>query len=181
MIQKKLTVALLAIVAITHIASPIYAVELHSCLAPKGHIKASYADGVHGIVGRSGEYRGRDTVYQISDNALQCFCDPQGNGIQTNWINAKNMTSQQVKDYRVQGWEHVENGANWGLSNDPFVALNTNYSCIGGTGGGITGTGTGGAKYMFAPTGNVRMIVSLSLLGAFLIANGYVVKRKSAI
>ncbi len=78
-----------------------------SCLVPNGTAVVHYDTGIHGIVGRQEIFEGSDTVYKYENGSLQCYCDPRGVGIQTNWINAKNFNQQQI-DTNNQDWMQTQ-------------------------------------------------------------------------
>lgn len=105
-----------------------------SCLNPQGTLKVSYSEGTHGIAGSTSIYTGSDTVYRLSDETLiQCFCADDGNGIQTDWWKASTLSENEVQVLKNQGWVYVPNGALWGLTADPYLTKNSDYSC--GSGG----------------------------------------------
>lgn len=102
-----------------------------SCVSPVGTLVVSYDSGIHGIAGQSGEFSGRDSVYQTSDVAyLQCFCPNSGSGIQTNWWKITGMSQDEINTYQKLGWIFVTTGKVWGLTDDPYMAQNQNYSCL---------------------------------------------------
>jgi hypothetical protein len=149
-----------------------------SCLVPNGTAVVHYDTGIHGIVGRQEIFEGSDTVYKYENGSLQCYCDPRGVGIQTNWVNAKNFSQQQIDTYVNDGYKYVASGAAWGLENAPYVAKNSSYSCRGIGGGGGTGGGsssnnsgsqstggTGGGADLLAATGNWGTIAYLLVTG----------------
>jgi hypothetical protein len=104
-----------------------------SCVNPQGEIKVSYSDGTHGIVGSSAVYTGKDTVYTLSDDTVtQCFCSTDGVGIQTDWWNASSLNDEEINILKSQGWYYIPAGNLWGLASAPYVAKNTNYSCLSG-------------------------------------------------
>ena len=152
----------------------------YSCLAPQGTQIVSYDEGVHGIIGSTSIHKGSDVVYKINDNYLQCFCDDQGQGIQTNWVNARTLTSEAIGNYRRDGWMYAENGSIWGLTNDPYLAKNATYICrgLGGAADGESklGYGTGGGE-LLAATGSWRSISYLLLMGATFISGSYLLSR----
>lgn len=171
------------------LASPVVAQTIPSypsCLNPQGTVKVSYSEGTHGIVGRSGEYKGSDTVYTLNDNQVaQCFCANDGKGIQTNWLKADGMSEAEIQVLKNQGWVYIPNGALWGLSNTPYVAYNTDYSCKGDS------TGVGGASdssgnilgrafdsiQELAGTGNIATIYALLTAGIASLLVGVIIKR----
>jgi hypothetical protein len=104
-----------------------------TCANPQGVVVASYPDGTtHGIVGDSTQYTGKDIVYELNANSLQqCFCSIDGQGIQTNWWKISSLDPEQIQTLRNAGWIYVPNGALWGLQETPYLAQNSNYSCLG--------------------------------------------------
>lgn len=122
-----------------------------TCSNPQGTIKISYPDGTHGIVGDSNQYTGKDTVYQLDNgNLSQCFCSASGQGIQTNWWKISSLDSEQIQILKNDGWFYIPNGALWGLEEIPYMAINSNYSCLpektnenGGGSGGSDGRSDG--------------------------------------
>ncbi len=174
-------------------AVPAFAVNVPNfpqCAAPQGAIIANYPSGIHGIVGSTDSYSGSDTVYQVSqDQVMQCFCAENGQGIQTNWWKASSLDQEQVSTLVSQGWYYIPNGDLWGLTVDPYLAINSSFSCLpssstpsstttttttsttsSNTGGEVHGTGTGGAVLGLAATGN-----TLTLLTVFVFALAFVV------
>ena len=148
-----------------------------SCAAPQGEVKVSYSEGTHGIVGSGQTYTGSDTVYRLSDSALtQCFCDKNGNGIQTNWWKVDLLSESELDILRNDGWYYIPNGSIWGLTPSPYVAKNYTYTCLPGSNGSVsnsnsinhelsTGTGGGDGDILgLAATGNMlSLILSLGL------------------
>jgi hypothetical protein len=123
------------------VANSTFAVNIPDfplCPNPGGTVIASYDEGTHGIVGDYNTHTGSDKVYKTTDTTyVQCFCPTAGNdGIQTKWWNASSLTEDEIKGLQNSGWIFVGNGAEWGLINDPFIAMNSSFSCNGGTGGG---------------------------------------------
>ncbi len=121
-----------------------------SCQNPIGTIQANYDQGNHAIVGIQGLQSGSDTVYSNGDNNFtQCYCPlPLTNGIQTNWLAAGNISKEDQNVLITQGWILIPNGADWGLSAQPYLAKNTDFSCGGGgstSGSGGTSSGSGGS------------------------------------
>jgi len=120
-----------------------------SCVSPQGEVVASYDSGVHGIVGRSEEFRGKDVVYHLDDATLaQCFCDQSGSGIQTNWWVADKLSSEEIVALNAQGWIYVPSGKPWGLEDKPYLAKNIDYSCLpaGNGGGSSSNSGSSGGR-----------------------------------
>ncbi|MBI2034361.1 MAG: hypothetical protein HYT11_01375 [Candidatus Levybacteria bacterium] len=116
-----------------------------SCVNPSGTQIANYDSGLHGIAGTTSEYRGRDSVYQVTSETLtQCFCPESGDtGIQTNWLKVASISEEDLQDLKNQGWSYIPNGSLWGLDQVGYVAKNQEYACrAGGTGGGVLGAST---------------------------------------
>lgn len=126
-------------------APSVFALEVPqfpSCVAPQGTLKVSYEAGIHGIPGSEASYSGQDSVYLLgAGNALQCFCPPSGNGIQTNWLKLSEVSVEEVESYKKQGWVYVPDGSAWGLDAAPYLAQNVSYSCLSGGNGGNGGNG----------------------------------------
>lgn len=202
--MKKLFTFLFLVTAFIAAAKPGFATEtsLPSCVAPTGNVIADYNDGTHGIVG-NGSKEGRDTVYAYGNgNVLQCLCATDGNGTQTIWLNASNLTNDQIKIYQNQGWIYVPDGTAWGLTEGSYLAQNTSYLCGGAsstvqssggdgrTDGRTDGRSDGrsdGASVVQAATGNNSLaatgdsIVVLSVLtfGILLLAVGFAMRLKN--
>lgn len=164
--NKLVTLVLTALFSLTITVQPVLAVNVPnfpSCAAPSGQVIASYPDGVHGIVGSANTYTGNDTVYQLSDSTLiQCFCGPDGQGVQTNWWKASSLTEEEIEILKSQGWYYIPDGSLWGLANDPYVAQNISYNCQPGKPGSNDnpnrsggGSGIGGGDILAASTGDV--------------------------
>lgn len=151
-----------------------------ACETPQGSVKANYSDGTHGIVGSNDTHTGSDTVYTLSGNAkvLQCFCDKDGNGTQTDWLKVTNPDDQDF--LRRSGWNYVPNGALWGLDSDPYMTRNSSYTC-GSRGGKILGLGTEnnfGQVLGLADTGTLPEN-ALALSALFFFTLGVVLMKKS--
>jgi hypothetical protein len=127
-----------------------------SCHNPVGDIKADYPKGEHAIVGVIGLKNGSDKVFAVgNDNYTQCYCPTNGSiGIKTNWLAAGNIAKEDQNVLITQGWIYIPNGADWGLSNQPYLAKNIEFTCSeggndssgggGGTSGGGSSSGQGG-------------------------------------
>lgn len=130
--MKKLF-SFLSILYIILAATPVtsaHAQNSVSCLNPSGTISADYPTGTHGIIGNTTSYTGHDTVYTLSDgNTMQCLCIDNGQGVQTNWQNASQLSEDQIKVLESQGWIYVPSGASWGLDDIPYLAQNIDYNC----------------------------------------------------
>lgn len=94
-------------------------------------IQASYADGLHWIVGNPVLQEGSDKVYNLGANKYaQCYCPVTGtNGIQTNWIPAGSFTQTQIDSYVANGYILVANGADFGLDSQKYLAKNSAFTC----------------------------------------------------
>lgn len=182
-------------------ANAAYAVDIPSfpsCANPQGTQIASYGSGVHGIVGSAEIHTGADSVYQIdSETLIQCFCPENGEGIQTNWLKAISLSVDEIEQLKKMGWVFIPTGADWGLSNDPFVAMNSSFSCkpsggggggggAGGGGGGQGGAGGGavlgavsalGQVLGLASTGNNYLYFSLPVLGSLFLTLGLLLRK----
>ena len=176
-------------------ASPgsVYAVDAPSfpaCLNPSGSVIAQYDNGVHGIVGDSVEHKGSDKVYRLNDDTLlQCFCEENGNGIQTNWWRVSALSQNDIDTLVKQGWNFVPSGFIWGLTSDPYVAKNSSYDCKGestnGVGGGnvlssSTSSSSAGSVLSLAATGDNEKIYGLLSLGVALTSLGLLMRKRKA-
>ncbi len=180
----KLTTFFVFAILFFSMSTPVFAVTVPTfplCTNPQGEIQSPTVDGIHGIVGSTDTYVGKDTVYKLSNDTLtQCFCSESGTGIQTDWWNASSLTEDEINVLKSLGWHYVPAGNLWGLDSVPYVAKNTSYSCLpttppsdhgdgksdgksdgrGGVGGGgqILGISTGDVLGL-ATTGNMPIIV----------------------
>jgi hypothetical protein len=115
------------------VPSTVFAVNspnFPSCSNPNGTLLVNYPEGTHGIVGSTATYQGSDKVFsQENDNALQCFCSDNGEGVQTNWWKVSSLSEEQIQTLRNLGWYFVPNGSIWGLSSGMYMAKNESYSC----------------------------------------------------
>lgn len=199
---KKIISVLGILAAILCINGSVFAMpaapEFPSCLTPSGEMKANYESGIHGIVGDSNKYEGRDTVYLTSDyNAYQCFCPPSGNGIQTNWWMIGDMKQHDIDTYTKQGWIYAPTGSVWGLKNKAYLAKNVSFSCLGNkptetstsTPGGSSNSGSGssgssssgsssnGGGSSLASTGSLVSIYQTAMIGALFALGGAMIRR----
>lgn len=143
------------------------------CINAEGTLKVQYDNGTHGIVGRTENYNGSDAVYLTSgNNAMQCFCPENGQGVQTNWWKVSSLSDEEIQIKKNEGWLYVQNGAAWGLDDASYLAKNSDYSCKGtltsssNTGGSSSGpssvlTASTNAITQLASTGNLTIIISL--------------------
>ena len=194
--NKLLTFSFLA-ASIVAVTKPAFASDFTSCVVPTGDVIASYADGTHGIVG-VGSRIGKDVVYSAEGGAMQCFCGSDGAGLQTNWMKIVDLTSDQVKVYQSQGWIYVPSGQAWGLSDEPYLAQNINFSCPGSstsggdgktdgrTDGRTDGKSDGRGSIVqaahgtsLASTGNMLFIVEIFSVGVILTATGLFLRLRT--
>lgn len=116
---------------------PVHAVtdpEFPSCTSITGTLIVSYPDGTHGIAGSTDTYTGSDSVYNVGEGLVtQCFCSVDGKGIQTDWWNASSLSQEQTAVLKSQGWFYIPDGNLWGLESGPYLAKNTQYSCLPGS------------------------------------------------
>jgi hypothetical protein len=76
--------------------------------------RAHYDTGLHQIAG-GGLLEGKDDVYGLGNSYyFQCFCSPEGDGIQTNWTPVK---------------EGQEWGPNWNLDETYYNYENRDFNC----------------------------------------------------
>lgn len=129
----------IALGIILHFPNNAFAVstpDFPACANPQGTQIDNYSSGSHGIVGESEEKSGSDAVYSLSDRALiQCFCATNGDGIQTNWFKADDLSENDIKILKNEGWIYIPDGSAWGLENVAYLAKNSSYSCGGEVGG----------------------------------------------
>lgn len=151
-----------------------------SCVNPQGALKVSYDSGKHGIVGMDGERTGSDKVYQLSDykQLLQCLCPENGNGIQTNWWEASQLSAGDIEVLKKEGWLYVGNGANWGLSSVPYVAKNFDYNCKPSV--SVTPAPASSAQQVLslASTGNTAFLYTLIIAGFVSIVTGLILRYR---
>lgn len=167
---------------------------LTTCLAPNGTLKTSYDTGTHGVPGDTNTYSGSDKVYTVSDNyTMQCFCAENGNGVQTDWVKTSVLSEDEIKVYTNSGWIYIPSGAPWGLSDTPYIAKNSSFSCksSGGSssgtssssndarvGGASASNNNGGSVLGLANTGNTAFIVSLLTAGFASLTVSLFLKKK---
>lgn len=155
------------------------------CVNPQGTVIASYSSGTHGIPGDYTTHEGTDAVYAVNENqALQCFCATDGNGIQTNWWKTDSLTEEEKSQLLAAGWNYIPDGRAWGLDASSYLAKNYQYDCLfGGRGGGeVLGAstlGTGGGEILgFAGTGNKIQIYLSIAVGILLISLGLMLRKQ---
>ncbi len=131
-------------IALAHNGYAVTISTFPSCLNPQGEVKV-VNEGTHGIPGDPNAYTGHDVVYYLTeDTVLQCLCPENGKGIQTNWWRVPHLAQQEIDSLVQQGWIYIPNGTAWGLEDDPYLAQNIPFSCIGGKGGGGNGGSSSG-------------------------------------
>jgi hypothetical protein len=138
------------------------------------------------------------------DNFTQCYCPTNGQiGIKTNWLAAGSISKEDQNVLITQGWVYILDGAGWGLSNQPYLAKNTEFSCNGGGGGGTEGGGGGGTNGSSNGSGGTNgaggggdvlgistlagtnspyskyQILATILISSFFIAYGYKIQKNS--
>ncbi len=172
-----------------------------SCINPQGTVSTSYDSGVHGVVGNSSTFTGKDSVYTLSGGTLmQCLCADSGEGIQTNWWKVSSLLEDEVSVLISQGWTLIPDGSAWGLEAAPYLAQNSSYACgstnPGGPGDGLSdgrsSAAVGGASagsvlgastqavLGLASTGNMVFIVSVFLIGIALVLTGFALSFKKS-
>jgi hypothetical protein len=140
--MKTLKAILYSTIILFGAATPAFAVDaptFPNCPNPGGVQIASYTDGTHGIPGRSEVYTGNDTVFRLDEKRVaQCYCPPDGTGIQTNWFKVSDLTSDQKTELIQRGWVYIPDGTVWGLDAGDWMAQNSPLTCtehaIGGSG-----------------------------------------------
>jgi len=194
--SKKLFVIVLSIILMlsAYVPSAFAATEpsFPTCVNPQGEVKASYDSGSHGVVGDPNTYSGKDTVYSVNGgNQTQCLCPVNGNGIQTNWMKASNLSENEISVFVNQGWILVADGSAWGLDQGLYLAKNISYSCSSNQGGSSSNNSSSNSSesknagasatnsiFSLANTGNIIFIISVFTLGFFLLIAGFAASQK---
>lgn len=199
--KKLFLIVLISLVVLTSrtVTGQALAVETDTssstCLNPLGTMKADYASGNHGIVGDTSVHTGHDTVYSLgAGNAMQCFCKDDGQGIQTDWKKAGELSGDQIKVLESQGWTYIPDGSAWGLDQGPYLAKNTSYNCKpsnnGGGGGSSSSSSSSsssnsdskvlGASAVLglANTGNIVFIYAVFIVWVFSSVLGLYLRKK---
>jgi len=169
-------------VVITPAVSAATTPTFPACSNPQGTIKARHDSGTHGIVGNTNEFKGSDTVYQLSpETVTQCFCPENGEGIQTNWWKAATLTQDEIAFYTTSGWIYVPNGSLWGLDNTPYIAQNSSYSCKNNTSGQVQGASSSVTDRVLglAKSGNLRIMYGFLGLGLITLLSGLLLANYS--
>jgi len=131
---KALAVSSIAAALSLSVALPAFATEtpnFGSCLNPQwAQTQSNYnSNGGNGVVG-VGSFSGTDNIYSSNGNVLQCLCTDGGQGYQTNWLNASNLSQSDIDYLRAQGWIYIPDGSKgWGLDKAPYLAKNSTYAC----------------------------------------------------
>ncbi len=118
-----------------------------SCLNPQTSPVISNQAGTHGVVGSSQTYTGMDSVYPqqgktdllSSSLVVQCLCPDNGSGIQTNWWDVSQLSSDDINALESEGWIYIPDGSAWGLNPVPYLAQNIDFSCMSSSQGGVLG------------------------------------------
>lgn len=145
--------------------------DFGSCLNPQ--VKATQVNkgDRFGIVGTTKLYSGVDSIYPLSNgNVMQCLCQKNGKGVQTNWLRIGNMTKKEIDKNKNSGWTYIITGSTWGLNDEPYLAKNVDYSCKGNKQTMVKG---------LASTGNEIALYGLVLAGVFALVAGLFLKRLS--
>ena len=140
-------VAALMVVSASFIATPAQAGEydndmyrglMQKCGDIHGTLVAKYPSGWHWIVSFSPNQWGADKVKNVGyDNYIQCFCPRKlegfeplfRHGVQTNWLKASNVSNETQQKLLSQDWLWVNNGADFGLAPEPYLAKNIKWDC----------------------------------------------------
>ncbi|MBI4067573.1 hypothetical protein HY407_04265 [Candidatus Gottesmanbacteria bacterium] len=195
MMIKHLIIALfIGIIISNRFISPVYAIDppiFPSCANPPGDVRVSNSSGNHGILGL-GSLSGSDTVYNLEDgNILQCFCAENGSGIQTNFWKISSLSQEEIDQLKSLGWTFIPSGSIWGLSNEPYMAINSNYSCRGttttttttttnpGSTGSVLGTSAAAGDVLgLAATGDSILLYGFAILGFSSLSLGLYLKKQ---
>ena len=111
------------------------------CPDVQGDIVAKYKEGWHWIIGNNALQWGADKVWHVGyDNYIQCFCprklvgfEPDyHNGVQTVWVKASNLSAEKQQQLLQNGWLYWQNGADFGLAPEPYLAFNHKFDCKDG-------------------------------------------------
>jgi hypothetical protein len=115
----------------TPTATPTPTPSFPPCPDINAEVKADYSYGLHWIVGNPVLQEGSDKVFSLgSNNYAQCYCPVTDTaGIQTNWLAAGGFTQSQIDTLVSMGWIFVQNGADFDLASQPYVAQNSPFTC----------------------------------------------------
>lgn len=180
MLQKILITIATTSVLLAGFAKPALAVsvpDFGSCGNPQVAASQVNTGNAHGVAGRTETYAGTDSVYSLSNgNVMQCLCPDNGSGVQTNWLKSSNVSEEDVKVLKNEGWAYIVTGSAWGLEDVPYLAKNSDYSCKA-TGGGETTPKT--TVLNLANTGNMLMIYGFLTAGLTALLAGMLLKKFS--
>src|SRR5215469_14661265 len=112
-------------------AAPVSAYSVPNfgtCLNPQWSASQVNYGSNHGVI-NVGSYPGTDTIYESNGNVMQCLCTDSGNGYQTNWLKASDLSQDEIANLEAQGWIYVPYGDDWGLDKGAYLAQNSNYTC----------------------------------------------------
>ncbi|MBI4008656.1 hypothetical protein HY357_00310 [Candidatus Roizmanbacteria bacterium] len=157
-----------------------------SCVNPPGTVIADFSSGTHGVVGVVTSFQGTDKVYAVSDGILiQCLCPENGDGIQTNWWKIPSLTSEEIENFKSQGWVFIPDGSVWGLDPAAYLAINQSFSCKPSGGGGGVGGVSGAVSSVgqilgLAVTGNIKTIYTLVVIGFLSLTLGFLLKKRNS-
>lgn len=158
---------LIAVFVFTLAVRPVMAIDVPvfpTCPNPGGTMVASYADGTHGIPGRSETFTGSDQVFKIdATKTVQCYCAPNGSGIQTNWWKVSSLTAEEKAELLTKGWNYIPDGSLWGLDPSDWMAQNQNLTC-GEKGGGSNNSSSSSSSSDSGAGSSVSSFVA-SILG----------------
>jgi hypothetical protein len=129
--KKTLLLTSLAATLYMSAAAPTYAngtPSFGSCVNPQWQETQVNTGSNHEVI-NVGSFSGTDTIYSSNGNVLQCLCADNGEGYQTNWLNASGLSNGQIENLEAQGWMYVPYGSDWGLGNGPYLAQNSSYEC----------------------------------------------------
>jgi hypothetical protein len=130
--NKVLTALPIAAALYLSAASPVAAnaiPDFGSCVNPQWTQTQVNYSGKHGVIGVD-SFNGTDTIYTSGGNVLQCLCTDQGQGYQTNWLKASDISNGDIDNLKAQGWIYISDGRDWGLEEAPYLAKNSNYECV---------------------------------------------------
>jgi hypothetical protein len=105
--------------------------QFSSCEVKTGSGDWVHSDlGFHHIPGQEETIEGSDDVYFLEGgNFLQCLCPVSSiQGTQTNWWKVGDLSQDQINNMISQGW-FLENGGDWNLLHEPYLAKNQSFTC----------------------------------------------------
>lgn len=128
-----------------------------NCLNPQGQLKVLYESGIHGVVGDSNQYQGKDSVYEVTDvTTTQCLCTTTGDGIQTNWWKTGSLTESEINQLKADGWNYVPDGSLWGLQPASYMARNSRFNCNGDSNSSSSSSSSSGGSVSSTNTDSGR-------------------------